>query len=345
MASNALYYPYIRPPESPWFTRVLLYWDQVGAIVPSEYLEDPDRLGPYMVSLVREGLIAQVIPGMYLWQAKNFAGAFLEFIDAKYGTHGEPFHSEWAETHAEKLEGTPVHMEKLHDLADRLCARGLAKREPGHQYSPWVRVEPGTAGEFMAYLAGVLGQLTGDETFCPITDRADELSPFLGHTGIEHAGKKLEIRRLLLSGILPAPTESLEASQLFDFKEHYKSELRRFRTQVEDRVSEIAAIEDVDLQQARLRDTITGFRETIDEIAARMREQRNWPSISFGSLCAVVGPGMSAWKEIGGKDWSLGVAGASVSLAGAVYLAFRGSKVGLEDKPLAYAALAHDKLC
>lgn len=47
MSSNALYYPYIQVPESPWFTRVLLYWDRVGAIVPNDYIEDPDRRAIY----------------------------------------------------------------------------------------------------------------------------------------------------------------------------------------------------------------------------------------------------------------------------------------------------------
>lgn len=35
MARKVLYFPYISVPESAWFTRVLLYWDEVGSIVPS----------------------------------------------------------------------------------------------------------------------------------------------------------------------------------------------------------------------------------------------------------------------------------------------------------------------
>ena len=338
MTSNALYYPYIHVPESPWFTRVLLYWDQVGAIVPQEYLEDPDRLGSYMVSLVRESLVTQVVPGNYLWRVKNFTGAFLDFIDAKYGEKGEPFHSDWATVHTEKLGGASVHIEKLHDLVDKLCERGLAIRDSNNKHSPWLRIEPRTAGDFMAYLAGVLGQMTGDETFYPITNREDELSPFLGHAENEHGDCKLKIRQLLLSGILPAPSRQLEASQLLDFKERYKEELRRFRTQVEDRVSELTVIEDEELQKMRLKDITANFQETIDEIAARMKEQSNWPRLDFGTLCVVVGSGISA------QNWKIGVTGAILSLAPAVYNAFRGSNIDLHDKPLAYAALARDQL-
>ena len=38
MEADALYFPYIKVPKSAWFTRILLYWDKVGAIIPSDYV-------------------------------------------------------------------------------------------------------------------------------------------------------------------------------------------------------------------------------------------------------------------------------------------------------------------
>jgi hypothetical protein len=38
MADAVIYFPYIRVPDNEWFTRVLLYWDQLGTIVPEELL-------------------------------------------------------------------------------------------------------------------------------------------------------------------------------------------------------------------------------------------------------------------------------------------------------------------
>ncbi len=35
--NNVLYFPYISVPSSVWFTRMLLYWDKVGSIVPRDY--------------------------------------------------------------------------------------------------------------------------------------------------------------------------------------------------------------------------------------------------------------------------------------------------------------------
>ena len=338
MSSNALYYPYIRVPESPWFTRVLLYWDRVGAIVPYEYLEDPDRLGTYMVSLVREQLVEQVVPRMYLWRAENFKNAFLEYIDAKYGTDGKPYKSDWAAVHSGKFVGSSIHMEKLYDLGEKLCERGLALRDKNNQYSPWFKIKPRIADDFMAYLAGVLGQIPGDAHFSPLTNLRTHLNPFIPESTPNDP--KYAVRQLLLENILPSPSESLEAAELKDFKEQYKEPLDRFRKQVEEKVSELAAIADAERQSMRLEDITASFRKTIDELTARMEEQRGWPRLDFGTLCTVVGSGMSAWKAFLEQDWKFGVTGAALSLAPAIYSAFRHSNIALDNEPLAYAALA-----
>jgi hypothetical protein len=56
MADSVLYFPSTRVPETGWFTRVLLYWDSVGTIVPAEYLDDPLFLRPYTAGLKDHGL-------------------------------------------------------------------------------------------------------------------------------------------------------------------------------------------------------------------------------------------------------------------------------------------------
>lgn len=77
---NVLYFPYIRVPESQWLSQMLLYWDNVGTIVASEYIAEPDRLGPYTLELVRLELVTQVIPAAYVYQIPDFAGAFDQYL-------------------------------------------------------------------------------------------------------------------------------------------------------------------------------------------------------------------------------------------------------------------------
>lgn len=320
--SRALYYPYIRVPKSPWFTRVLLYWDKVGAIVPYDYIQNPDKLGRYMVGLVREQLVEQIIPGQYLWQVKNFKFAFLQYIDAQ--DFKAKYSGSWPK----------VHMEKLQEIGDELCKRGLAKKQ-GTKYSPWYKVEPRTAARFMTYLASVLGQI-GEEKFYPITEASEGLSPFIN----ESARLQFRTRKIILEAILPAPSREIEPARLSDFKAAHKKELRRFRLEVEDKISELSSIARKRDRDRRTRDIVKYLRAEVDELANRMSEEKKWPKIGFADFCAVVGSGVSAWKAVLDQDFAFGLTGVAVSLAPAVYNAFRGSEFQLADQPLAYAASA-----
>jgi hypothetical protein len=326
MISRVIYYPYIKVPRSPWFTQVLLYWDEVGAIVPYEYIEDPDSLGPYMVSLVKEQLVRQVIPGMYLWKAPKFVDAFLEHIDKQT----RPVNmGEWPR----------IHMEKLQLLGEKLCDRGLARRDKSDMYSPWFEVEQQTADEFMAYLAAVLGQISENEKFYPITDAPYGLAPFIGKVD----RRNTPLRKLILEHILPAPSEEIEPGRLADFKAKYRAELTRFRNEIEYKISELSLIGDEEDRDRRLQDVVNNLKANIAELTARMQEQKNWPKLDFGTLCTIIGSGMSAWKAVLDQDWTFGIGGAALSLAPAVYSAFQGSTIELRDEPLAYAVLTQVK--
>lgn len=324
MTDRVLYYPYIKVPQNSWFTRVLLYWDKVGSIVPYDYIENPEQLGEYMSALVREELVIQVIPGMYLWNAPNFTDAFIEYIDMKMN---RPVPEKtWAR----------IHMEKLQSVGDKLCERGLARKDPNNEYSPWYQVESNTADEFMSYLASVLGQLVEQEKFYPITDQRAKLSAFMP----KGTPRNVEpLREIVLRSILPAPAEALEPGRLAEFKAKYYNMLKIFRREVEDKISELSVIENDNDRNNRLQVIVNKMKEEIQELTARMREQKNWPRIDFAAFCALSAAGLSSWKAVIDQDWRFGLGGAAFGLAPVVYNAFRGSNIQLEDKPLAYASV------
>jgi len=81
MDNNVLYFPYIRIPQSSWFTRVLLYWDEIGSIVPYEYQRQRVKLGHYMQNLVEAGLVKEVVPSEHHSEVPEFRSAFLKLID------------------------------------------------------------------------------------------------------------------------------------------------------------------------------------------------------------------------------------------------------------------------
>jgi hypothetical protein len=330
MKACVLYYPYVKVPQSAWFTRVLLYWDEVGAIVPSDHIQNPDRLGKYMVGLLQEQLVTQVIPGMYLSTVRNFGESFINYVDQKARKPKIGGERRW----------TRVHMEKLQQVGEQLCVRGLARKDGADQYSPWYEVERETAHKFMAYLAAVLGQLPEPDKFYPITDHEVRLKPFLQKSRQDARIRDNPLRKLILDRILPAPCGAIEPARLADFKASHKSELQRFRRELEDSISELSVIKDEKDRRMRLNIILGGMKETVRELKVRMEQQRNWPHVDFGVLCAVIGTGISAWKAIIDQDWQFGMSGAALSLAAAVYNAFRDSNLDFQDKPLAYAALA-----
>jgi hypothetical protein len=325
MKSSALYYPYIRVPQSPWFTRVLLYWDEVGAIVPYEYIEDPERLGQYMVGLVREGLVTQVVPGMHLWKVPEFQEAFLNYLDKRS-----------AAQLSREEDWPPVHMEKLQSLGEQLCSRGLARKDAGSPHSPWYQLEPGVADDFMAYLAAVLGKVGGDRVFSPLTDQEGHIDRFL--SSAPSLPRQEPIRKLVLRELLPGPSVAIEPSQLAEFKGRHHEALGQFRTEVENKVLEWSLIENEADRRVAVDAGVRQMREGVREIRALM-EKAKWPRLGFSNLCIVVGSGLSAWKGLIDGDIQFGVVGAALSLAPVVYDAFRGSQVVFDERPLAYAVL------
>jgi len=305
----------------------LLYWDEVGAIVPSEYINDPQQLGTYMRELVKEQLVTQLVPGMYLYNLRNFATSFIQYIDNNYRPHPFQYRIPWVK----------VHMEKLREVGDLLVDRNLARENPGDS-GAWYEVEPRTANMFMAYLAAVLGQLVSGDRYYPITDNEKLLNPFIPHGRFK---KDANIaRKVILEGVLPSPISSIQPGRLAEFKAKYNRELKAFRREIEGRVSEIATIEDKGARIYRL-DQIKGdLQEMVDEIYSRMTEEKKWPMVTFGDFCAIAGSAVSGYKTILDKDLTFGLVAAGFGLAPAVFNAFKGSDIKLEDKPLAYAAIA-----
>ena len=57
MTDNVLYYPYISLPNNLWTFRTLLYYDNVGIIVPNDYIYDPDQHSDWMLQLIKLNLV------------------------------------------------------------------------------------------------------------------------------------------------------------------------------------------------------------------------------------------------------------------------------------------------
>jgi len=328
MDDKVLYFPYIKVPENKWFTRVLLYWDEIGSIVPSEYAHNPERLGKYMESLVKEGQVEPVIPSKYIHKVPNFEGAFIKMIN------DNPLIQSRRGIALEQNQTFTMHIEKFSPLVYELVDMGLAREiDP-----PWFEMENLTAELYMAYLSSVLGN-TEDLNMQPITDSRQSLSAYSDFN--EKLSKPVNIfrdlRMRVIQDILPAPVKVIPVSDLVKFKNQHHDLLQRFRKHIESRLIKVASNQDAELRAREEQFFKEELREEREEILALMRRSR-WPQIAFGGVAAAM-PILGGIVTANPASGLLGLP----PLAYALYTAYNGNKEkqnSILGSPLAYAALA-----
>lgn len=317
MKDAVLYFPFIRVPESDWLTRMLLYWDSVGTIVPYEFLQEPERLGPHTQGLVREELIQPVYPGAYVYDLPGFEEEFLGFLHSvgpELETRRERFQ---AGQHA------PIHLEKLGALGRSLEDLQLAK-EDGN----WSLVELETAEEFMAYLASVLGQLPEVQAI-PVTDRDTGVARLTRHSADSGTEARLKsLRMAIIEDIFPSPSRPLEAADIAAFKRNHGDLMRRFRLEVEKEVISLADLENEELRQAAAHNLSDRIREDIREIESKLQES------GFGGVST------SKWLAVLGN---VPVVGKVVNIVTSVSALFEREEKGVKG-PFVYAGYARAQL-
>jgi uncharacterized protein DUF6236 len=325
---------------------VLLYWDEVGSIVPSPYEQDVSRLTPYMTELVHAELVRPIVPERYDQYLVEAARPFLEFVDSdpliKARSGGGLGSAPAPRTGAPAGTVMKIHGGKLgHDVESALVDRGLARRGTD---GSWIEVESRTGSAYMAFLAAGLGSLEEVE-MDPITDGIGSLAPF---ADTESADDTIALSNALamrvLEGVLPGPAESVPVGELVDFKEAHGPLLAGFRGRLESQLLDIAEISDERLRERRVLILTEELQAELEEVEARMNA-RSWPRLVFGTLCGVLGAAIPVGAALATGAIPAAAAGAP-GLASAVYSARQAMRGGedFENAPLAYAALARQHL-
>lgn len=321
MRDKVLYFPHIRVPDSPWFIRMLLYWQEVGTIVPYELLQNPDRLGKHTQDLLTAQLVKDVIPGIFVYRIPNFASSFVTFLE-KLGGELDDRRRDF-----KGKGGVQIHAEKMDDLAEELVRLGLASRKA--QFSPWFIVEKRTADEFMCYLAAVLSRFEEMQSV-PVTDDEGSLAALLRLQPAPNAveNKLRSVRMAVLKQALPVPETQLDVPSIRRFKDKHGEELKLFRRNIEQRLTFIADMQDPDLRDHQLGMFLEEINDEVDKIRGMMKAN-GWTNVLFGKICAVLAP--------------LPVIGMVPGLVNAVYSAFGGGAADVTRLPLAYAAFVREE--
>jgi hypothetical protein len=119
-----------------------LYWDEVGTIVPAEYLNDPKFLRPYTAGLKDHGLLKTIPPDQSVCNLPQYYNGFLFLFDSlRYDQLYPP-------NRTRKM--ARIHVDKTgYGLASALRERKLASFNSGQEWDAWFEVEDHTANILM----------------------------------------------------------------------------------------------------------------------------------------------------------------------------------------------------
>lgn len=322
--NNLLYYPHIDLPRTEWTLRTLLYYDNIGSIVPQEYFFNPDRHDPFMRDLMQTGLVTAIDPISELDNPERSTEPFLQHINNnrdKLEKATRRFSME-QENSPHKL--ARIHSDKFHDsVFYGLKQLGLAQ----DSNNGWCLVDRKIGYELMLFLATIVAAKTKR---LPATDY---IRPrYYKQTFAKEQAK----RETILNQLIPFP-EDIDLTRLQRFKDRHSDLLREFRTQVELIVFDPNIKEGTQLFHYR----VSELCERKEQLTARMSES-NFNKIMYGTAAGIIGAFIGLPV---GDGWG-GLVGAMPGFASTVHSAMQIERVEdiFDQSGMKYLALADKRL-
>lgn len=326
--SNILYYPYINLPRTDWTLRTLMYYDNIGSIVPQEYFYSPERnYEPFMLELVRNELVTPINPIEVFQNPWQVTRPFLQMIENNSGRLRQTqinFRNNKELIHGDKFQTSRIHSDKFDEnIFYGLQDLGLAERGEGR----WWLVETKTANNLMKFLATIISARTER---LPTTDY---VRPFFNRPTFHNPNLK---RETILTNLIPFP-EDINLEKLMRFKQQHSNLLNAFRTKVEMIVLDPNIIEGTPLFHQHL----TELLQRKEELTVKMNESK-FNSILFGTVCGLIG----AFSGIAAASTTAAVVGALPGFANAVYSALQIERAEnvFDQSGLKFLALADKRL-
>lgn len=337
---NLLYYPYINIPRTDWTVRTLLYYNQVGSIVPQEYFYAPNRYDHFMRELVQNELVVPINPIEALDRPWEISRPFIEYInspDFKLRQRRKRFRNKnYGRIHQEKFVSPRIHSEKFdNEIFYQLEQAGLAERE---DYQ-WYKVEQKTANDLMSFLASVIG---GKLDYLPTTDKLVRKVPFMTNKKKVYKTKRKEnVRReIILKELIPFP-EQIDLNQLRKFKDKHSDLLNRFKNRVE----LIALNHDMDEESELFKETLKELGYRKEELSAKMNESK-FGDLFYGTVCGITGAVIGLASTGSSTGALVGSLSALPSFANAIHSALQIERVeNIQDQSgMKYLALVDKKI-
>jgi hypothetical protein len=272
--NNILYYPYINLPENDWTLRTLLYYDNIGSIVPDEYYYNRNKYDLFMWELVDKELVTPINPMNVINNPWESTKPFISLIENNkellqksrnhFNMTGRNIRN------PNKLQTVKLHINKFDsEIFYNLKEFGLAKKG----YANWYFVEKRTADELMKFLANIISVKTDR---MPVTDiiRKRYIQPFY---------KKNEIkkREKILENLIPFP-KNISLDKVLKFKEKNIDSLKAFKNKIE----LIVLDQNIEIDSALFKEKVYELELRKEELSRKMNEN-NFGDILFGTVCGL----------------------------------------------------------
>lgn len=277
MNNNLLYFPYINIPRNNWTIKSLLYWDNVGIIVPPDFAENPSLYNKVTLDLLRTDLIQQIFPYEYTWKVKNFDKGFLELISQP------KFNLTKRQEDFRKGKISRIHVQKFgEEILDKLVRLEIAARLPVNWQ--WYYVESRTAKLIMLYLATVIGK---SGNFIPATDKLKNLDLSINQNGADL--RRNSFRQDILDDLIPYPINP-DLTKLRKFKDKYHEELKSFRILLEQATLTIESFKKNKREEFQAL-KIAEINDKREKILSNLNQSK-FGKITFGTMFGLVGAGI-----------------------------------------------------
>jgi len=243
-----------------WFSKSILYWDEIQTIVPDSYSWEPERLMPFTRNLIKSGLITQAFPYDCNINYDLLREKMLEIINSK------AFEIDKKRENFELGNYDFIHKDKfVYEIFDDLIMLKLAKEK---EHSGWYYVELETTRILMWLLATVMGYKTNSN---PSTDQGYYFSNvfYENFEGYE----KQQVRKIIVEDLLPFPTNP-NFENLSKFKNKNRGKLTKFRQEVESLIDVAAEIEDSEKRVQKGIELAEKLKAEKEELVAKLEESK-----------------------------------------------------------------------
>lgn len=220
MPNKILYYPKIVIPDGLWLRQALLYWDQIGSIVPSE-LDQEDHTILGLQRLYKLGIFHSYNPEDFIFGEQKLRTEFeREFIAL---SRNPVFWKRLPPPEARRFD-SKIHIAKITGaLSEYIQSTGLAVQRNRDDH--WYQFERSAALLYMSLLAKYMAD-SAEEMTIPGTDFG-LFRDLIFQT--EKPNFSAPCFELTLQDILPVPSQDTPLEKIIEFKSKRIDELISFR--------------------------------------------------------------------------------------------------------------------